>query len=280
VNQLNQKNELKANGDAAEHKSFCLRTNEKNEAIIKTNKNMEIQKVNSLTLEIWTDFMCPLCYIGKTNLENALREFPDKDKVKVTYHPFQLFPDAPSNTGKNYYDYTSMTHGGLSVEYVKEGNARVVDLANSIGLQYNLDRVIPTNTMDALRIGLYAQEKGKAKEWTSRTYRAYFTEGLNIGDAQTLAKLGSETGLDAREILKILSGDKYKSMVQAERLYGLSIGVQGVPFFVLNNRTGVSGVRSKEEFLSILNKVWSEGNPGQLSDISEGQSCDINGKCE
>ena len=241
---------------------------------------MEPEKVNLIKLEIWTDFMCPLCYIGKTNLENALNEFPNKDKVKIVYHPFQLFPDAPSNTGKNYYDYTSMTHGGLPVDYVKEGNAKVVDLAKSVGLRYDLDRVIPTNTLDALRISLYAQEEGKAKEWTSRTYRAYFIEGLNIGDAQTLAKLGSETGLDAQEILKILSGDKYKSLVQAERLYGESIGIDGVPFFVLNIKTGISGVRSKEEFLNILNRVWREGNPIQQLNIIEGQSCDINGRCE
>ena len=133
-----------------------------------------------------------------------LVEFQHKENVEIAYRPFQLYPDAPSNTGKNYYEYTSMTHGGLPIEYVKEGNKRVIALAKTIGLNYNLDILIPTNTSNALRISLYAQEQGKAKEWASRIYKAYLIEGLDIGDPQMLAKLGSEVGLDAAGTIKNL----------------------------------------------------------------------------
>lgn len=230
-----------------------------------------------IKIEMWSDFMCPLCYIGKTNLENALPEFQHEADIEMVYRPFQLFPDAPSNTGKNYYDYTSMTHGGLPVDYVREGNAKVIALAKTIGLNYNLDSLIPTNTLDALRIGLYAQEKGKAKEWTTRIYSAYLTEGLDIGDTQTLADLGSETGLDHDEILRILSGDQYKSQVRSERKYAEGLGIKGTPFFVMNNKHGVPGVRSKDDLLKLLNSIWMEENTMVISDETEGQSCSSEG---
>lgn len=239
---------------------------------------MEMYEQKKIRIEIWSDFMCPLCYIGKTNLENAISEFQHKENVEMAYRPFQLFPDAPGNTGKNYYDYTSMTHGGLPIDFVKEGNRKVIALAKTVGLNYNLDILIPTNTLDALRISLYAQEQKKAKEWTSRIYSAYLIEGLDIGDAQTLANLGLETGLDRHEILEILNSDQYKSQIQNDRKYAEELGIGGTPFFVMN-KYGVAGVRSKDEFLQLLNNLWIEENTRLTLDLTKEQVCNAEGNC-
>lgn len=241
---------------------------------------MVTNEQKKISIEMWSDFMCPLCYIGKTNLENALSEFQHKKDVEIIYRPFQLYPEAPSNTGKNYYEYTSMTHGGLPIEYVRESNKSVIALAKTVGLNYNLDILIPTNTSNALQISLYAQEKGKAREWSSKIYKAYLVEGLDIGAPQMLSKLGSEVGLDVQEILYILNSDKYKSQLQTERSYAESIGIGGTPYFVLNNKIGISGVKSKEDFLNISNQIWVEENQSRELNVVEGRSCDINGKCE
>lgn len=221
--------------------------------------------------------MCPLCYIGNTNLENALAQFPHKDDVEINYRPFQLFPDAPSNTGKGYYEYTSMTHGGLSVDYVRESNKRVIALAKSVGLNYDLDILIPGNTSNALQISLYAKAHDRAKEWGVRIYKAYFIDGLDIIDPEMLAKFGSEIGLDHDEILKALKNSAYKALLESERSYAESIGITGTPFFVINNKLGVSGVKSKDDFLNILNQAWTEAKSAPKLNIIKGRSCDKDG---
>ena len=208
-----------------------------------------------LKIEFWADYMCPLCYIGKTHLENAIIELQDKCTVEVIYRPFQLFPDAPVNTKRDYYEYTSMTHGGMPVVGVRAGNLKVVAMARSAGLNYDLDNLIPTNTTDALRITLYAQEQGKAKELSAKIYQAYLIKGQNIADIETLTELASQVGLGEQAIREILSCDKYKSEVKAWRSLGEKQGIKGTPFFVINKKYSISGVKTKVEILDILKKV-------------------------
>jgi predicted DsbA family dithiol-disulfide isomerase len=233
-----------------------------------------------MKLEIWTDFMCPLCYIGKTNLENALHGFEHKKDVEIAYRPFQLYPDAPSNTGMNYYEYTAMTHGNLPIGYVKDGNRAVVTLAKSIGITYDLDSLIPTNTGDALRVGLHAQKYGKAKEWSEKIFKGYMVEGLDVGKPEVLVNLGSDIGLDPLEILQILEGDRYRIELKKECVYAKSIGIRGTPFFVINDKYHISGVRSKEEFLIALKDMWSEANVERGIAKIEGLSCGADSHCE
>lgn len=240
-----------------------------------------LSKENSkIIVEMWVDFMCPLCYIAKTNIESAVNEFVHKEDVQMRIHPFQLFPDAPLNKERNYYEYTSLTHNGISVDYIKENNRSVVELAQTIGLNYDLDNLIPTNTTDALRLTLYAQEKGKARELSAKIYKAYFEEGQNIADAETLIALGVEAGLVADEISNILNSDAYEKEMRDSRLMGKKIGVRGVPFFNLNSKYGISGLRSKGDLLSALNQVWAEENREISLKIIEGKSCDFDGKCQ
>jgi predicted DsbA family dithiol-disulfide isomerase len=234
-----------------------------------------------MKIEVWSDVMCPLCYIGKTNVETALEQFEHKAQVEIVYRPFQLFPNAPSNTGKDYYAWTAEIHGGgMSIDYVKEGNKSVVKMAKEIGLDYNLDTLIPANSSDALRVAVYAQEQGKAGEWLTRVYKAYLTESLDIGDHETLAKLADESGLHATEVLDMLSSDKYKDTVKKERQYGSRLGVTGTPFYIFNDKYAVSGVRSSNEFLDLLEQVWREEHPLQMIGDSESGVCGADGVCK
>lgn len=234
-----------------------------------------------MKIEVWSDVMCPLCYIGKTNLESALEQFKHKAQVEIVYRPFQLFPNAPSNTGKDYYAWTAEIHGGgMSIDYVKEGNKSVVKMAKEIGLDYNLDTLIPANSSDALRVAVYAQEQGKAGDWLARVYKAYLTESLDIGDHETLAKLADESGLHATEVLDMLSSDKYKDTVKNERQYGSKLGVTGTPFYIFNDKYAVSGVRSSNEFLDLLEQVWREEHPLQMIGDSESGVCGTDGVCK
>lgn len=241
--------------------------------------NLTEKSNKKIAVEMWADYMCPLCYIGKTNLENAIKEFKHKEDIEVSYRPFQLYPNAPVNKERNYYEYTSGTHNNISVDYLREANAKIVAMAKSVGLNYDLDRLIPTNTTDALRITLYAKEKGKDKEISAKLYSAYFEKGLDIADETTLANIGAEIGLNPEEIFRILKTDQYKKELNESRSIAESIGVRGTPFLNMNSKIGVSGIKSKEEILSILNQVWTDENNTKL-DIIQGESCGIDGQCE
>lgn len=239
-----------------------------------------------MKIEVWSDVMCPLCYIGKTNLETALERFDHRDQVEVVYRPFQLFPGAPSNTGKNYYEWTAEIHGGgMSPDEVRVGNQTVVRMGKEIGLTYNLDTLIPSNTTDALRVAVYAQEQGKAAEWMAAAYKAYFTDALDIGDHATLAKLAGENGLDAGEVLAMLSSLRYKDMVKKERRSGSGKGIGGTPFYIFNDKYAVSGARGSDAFLEIIEQVWSDEHPLQMIDNggtgdSGGGYCGEDGMCK
>ncbi|NBD28170.1 DsbA family oxidoreductase [Paenibacillus glycinis] len=222
-----------------------------------------------MKIEVWSDVMCPLCYIGKTNLEAALNRFAHKDQVELVYRPFQLFPDAPSNTGQNYYEWTARIHGGgMTADYAREANESVVKMAGDAGLAYNLDDLIPSNTTDALRVAVYAQSRGKAGAWMTRVSKAYFTDAMDIGDRAVLAELAGEVGLQAEEVSAMLAGDQNKDIVKQERQYGSRLGIAGTPFYIINDRYAVSGARTSSAFLAILEQAWREEHPLQMLDAA------------
>ncbi|MBO7743509.1 DsbA family oxidoreductase [Paenibacillus sp. MWE-103] len=236
-----------------------------------------------MRIDVWSDVMCPLCYIGKTNLDTAIERFDGKAEVEVAYRPFQLFPNAPSGSGKGYYAWTAEIHGGgMTADYVKESNKAVIAMAEAVGLEYRLDTLIPSNTAAALRIALYAQERGSAGAWMARAYKAYFTDSMDIGDPGTLAKLAEESGLDGQAVLHILSGDRYKDAVKQERQRGEKLGISGTPFYVFDDKYAVSGVRSSQAFLEILERVRSEELSLEMleagsQDEMQGGACGDNG---
>ncbi|PAV30578.1 disulfide bond formation protein DsbA [Virgibacillus profundi] len=212
-----------------------------------------------MKIEVWSDFVCPFCYIGKRRLENALKEFPHNEAITLEYKSYQLDPTAEYVEGENFYE-TFSNKKGMPIDQVKAMNEQVGQQAAEIGLTYNFDEMKHANTFDAHRVAKYATEQGKGNEITERFLYAYFTESKLISDPTTLIELADETGLNPEEVKQVLSGDKYSDQVRADIDTARQIGVQGVPFFVFNEKYAVSGAQPPEVFSEVLEKVWEEEN--------------------
>jgi len=227
-----------------------------------------------MKIEIWSDFACPFCYIGKKRFEEALHTFKHKDKVEVIYKAYQLNPQAPKVMKGTAYESFAKGHG-TTVEQAKERFKMFTQNAKSVGLTYNYDIIQMTNTFDAHRLAKWANTKGLEDQLTSRLMKAYFTDGLNLADYETLANLATEVGLSKEEALQILNENSYKDQVTTEQQEARQIGVQGVPFFVLNRKYGISGAQQTEYFKQALEQIWAEENPLQtLNDQDDSQACD------
>jgi predicted DsbA family dithiol-disulfide isomerase len=227
-----------------------------------------------MKIEIWSDFACPFCYIGKKRFEEALHTFKHKDKVEVIYKSYQLNPQAPKVMKGTAYESFAKGHG-TTVEQAKERFKMFTQNAKSVGLTYNYDIIQMTNTFDAHRLAKWANTKGLEDQLTSRLMKAYFTDGLNLADYETLANLATEVGLSKEEALQILNENSYKDQVTTEQQEARQIGVQGVPFFVLNRKYGISGAQQTEYFTQALEQIWAEENPLQtLNDQDDSQACD------
>lgn len=210
-----------------------------------------------MKIEVWSDFVCPFCYIGKRKLEHALEEFPQKDNVNVQYRSYQLDPDAQHDPDLDFYQTFSKLKG-MPVEKAKKMNEQVGKQAEEVGLTYHFDTMKYPNTFDAHRVAKYAQKQGKGNEITERFLYAHFTESKLLSDYETLAALAAEFGLDQDEVMEVLESQKHAKDVREDIETARQIGVQGVPFFVFNEKYAVSGAQPKEVFTEVLEKVWGE----------------------
>ena len=204
-----------------------------------------------LTVEIWSDIVCPWCYVGKRRLEAALAEF-DRP-VEVTWRSFELDPSAPRERELPAAEHLAAKYG-MSVEQAHASQAKLTELAAAEGLEYHLDRTRGGNSFDAHRMLHLAAAHDLQDAAKERLMRAYFTEAEAIGDPDTLVRLMAEIGIDADEARAVLEGDAYADAVRADEQLALRIGIQGVPFFVLNRRYGVSGAHPAEALLEALRR--------------------------
>ena len=237
-----------------------------------------------MKIEIWSDFVCPFCYIGKRLLDQALESFEHSDQVDVVYKSYELHPDAKSDESISMYEMLAKKMG-VSAEEAASMSDRVKEHAASVGLRYQFNSVKQTNTLDAHRLLKYAETVGKASVYTERLFRAHFTESAFIGNHETLLKLAHEAGLDQVRAEEVLSSNAYESDVRRDQLEGQTLGVKGVPFYVFNRKYAISGVQPLELIKETLNQVWEEEN--NLSSISQiepngnvctGDSCEVEDK--
>ncbi|MBS4210306.1 DsbA family oxidoreductase [Bacillus sp. FJAT-50079] len=211
-----------------------------------------------MKIEIWSDFVCPFCYIGKRRLEAALEQFPHRDEVQLEFKSFELDPDAPLKSTQSIHEMLAAKYG-MTIEKAKEMNAGVGEQAASVGLTFNFDNMKPTNTFDAHRLAHYAKKHGKANKITENLLHAYFTDGKDVSDKETLVALAEGVGLEADAVLAVLNDEQaYADDVRDDEKTASQIGVRGVPFFVLNGKYAVSGAQASETFLGALEKVWEE----------------------
>jgi predicted DsbA family dithiol-disulfide isomerase len=218
---------------------------------------------HKLKIEIWSDVMCPFCYIGKRKIEKALDEFPHKEKVEIEWKSFQLDPTTKSQPGKSTYDYLAEKYG-RDKQWSIEMHANVTDQAKTEGLEYNFDKAIIANSFDAHRLSHLAKKYGKGNELEELIFKAYFTEGKDVSEGEILVELGKNVGLDETEIRNMLASNQYKDAVQNDIIEAQQIGVRGVPFFVLDHKYAISGAQPKEVFTETLEKAW-EGWIGSMN---------------
>lgn len=211
-----------------------------------------------MKVEIWSDIMCPFCYIGKRHFEAALKEFPHSDKLQIEWKSFQLDPTIPKIEERvDVYQYLA-DKKGMSLEQSKSLHQNVIQMAKNAGLEYNFDIAVVGNSKDAHRLIQFAKTKGLGDQAEEALFKAYFTDGKNMADMNDLIEIGTSIGLNAVELTSILESDAFAYEMMQDVQEAQNIGVQGVPFFVFDRKYAVSGAQPVEAFLQTLEKVYSE----------------------
>jgi predicted DsbA family dithiol-disulfide isomerase len=210
-----------------------------------------------MLVDIWSDVVCPWCYLGKRRLEAALARFPHRDAVQVHWHSFELDPQSGPSSDVPSAERLAAKYG-MSVEDARARHAQLEELAAAEGLEYHLDRTRGGNSFDAHRLHQLAIDRGLSDAVMERLMRAYFTEGEAIDDREVLLRLVAEAGLDPEEARAVLESDRYAEDVRADEGTAARIGIRGVPFFVLGRRFGVSGAQAPDIMLQALEKAWEE----------------------
>jgi len=209
-----------------------------------------------MRIDVWSDFGCPFCVIGKRKLENALGMFKMEDKVEVVYRSFQLDPNAKNRTVSTEQ---LAREKGMTVEQMKAKQAQVGQMIKKeAGLDVNYDQVVIANSFDAHRLVHFAAEVGKGVELAESLFRAYLSQRMNIADHNVLVSLGGEAGLNEQEVAEMLASDAYKDPVKADMAEARRLAISSVPAFVFNNKYMISGAQSEEVFLNALNTIWNE----------------------
>jgi predicted DsbA family dithiol-disulfide isomerase len=213
-----------------------------------------------MKVEIWSDIVCPWCYIGKRRFETALAQFPHRDQVKVTWRSFELDPQAPARITGSLTELLARKYG-MPVAQAATNQAQITGLAAKERLEYHLDRAQSGNTFLAHQLLHLAGAHGLQDPMKERLMRAYFTEGLPVGDLETLVGLAREVGLDAEEARAALETGLHADAVRQDERLAAALGIRGVPFVVLDEQYGVSGAQAATVFLQALETAWAAGHP-------------------
>jgi predicted DsbA family dithiol-disulfide isomerase len=208
-----------------------------------------------ITVDIWSDVQCPWCYIGKRKFEAGAEQFGGE--VEVEYHSFELAPDTPVDFDGTPMDYLSQRKG-ISPDQAEQMLARVTGIAESVGLDYHYDDVHQTNTVKAHELIHYAKAHGRQLDMKERLLKAYFVDGRHVGRIEDLADLAAEIGLDRADVVRALSENEYLADVKADVALATEYGIQGVPFFVIDGKYGISGAQDAQTFADALAQVRDE----------------------
>jgi predicted DsbA family dithiol-disulfide isomerase len=233
-----------------------------------------------MRVEIWSDVVCPWCYIGKRRFEQALAAFAHRDEVEVVWRSFELDATAPAERVGDYAEMLAAKYG-FSVERGQEMIDTMTASAAEEGLDFRFDRARVGNTFDAHRLLHLAAERGVQDAVKERLMLATFTEGEPVGDAETLVRLVAEVGLDADEAREVLQSGRYADEVRADERDAQRFGISGVPFFVVDRTYGVSGAQPADVLLQVLDKAWEDSRPVQLVPAGgaapgcDGDSCSV-----
>lgn len=234
-----------------------------------------------MKVEIWSDLVCPFCYIGKRKFEHALEQFEHGDNIEIEWRSYELQPGLQADASKNQYEHLA-ERKGWTLDYSKQVHAQLTETAKKAGLEYNFDNAIPANTFNAHRLSHLAADYDLQDVAEERLFHAHFTDGKDINDDETLVELGVEIGLPKDEVREMLQGDLYADEVRKDKEAARQVGVQGVPFFVFNGKYSISGAQPSELFLATLQKAYKEFEEENVSvgiANADGASCSKDGNC-
>ena len=213
-----------------------------------------------IKIDIWSDIACPWCYIGKRKFESGSGLFSGAGEgraVEVEYHSFELSPDTPVDFDGSEVDFLA-GHKGIPAEQVHQMLDRVTGIASSVGLDYDFGALQHTNTVKAHELLHFAKAQGKQLELAERLFSAYFVEGGHVGRVESLADLAASVGLDRDAALAAMASGEYVAAVREDQRTAAEYGINGVPFFVIDGRYGVSGAQDATTFAQVLEQVWAE----------------------
>jgi predicted DsbA family dithiol-disulfide isomerase len=222
-----------------------------------------------MKVEVWSDVVCPWCYIGKRRLEAALERFPHRDQVEVVWRSFQLDPSVPE--GETHPTLPALAAKyGRGVEEMRGTMAHVEQVAAEEGLAYHLAEAVSGNTLLAHQLLHLAAERGVGPETKERLLHAYFEEGRSVFDVDSLVPLAVEVGLDEAEAREVLTDRRYLAAVRGDAATAQALGATGVPFFVVDRKYGAAGAQPAELLLQILERAWADAHPLVTVPAAEG----------
>ena len=216
-----------------------------------------------MQVEIWSDVVCPWCYIGKRRFERALDGFPHRDEVEIVWRSFELDRHAPVERTGSYAEMLGRKYG-MGQDRAMKTLQHMTDVAAEEGLDFDFGGVRPGNTFDAHRLLHFAAERGRQGELKERFLRAYFTDGVAVGDPETLVALAVEVGLDEVEVRAVAEGDAFADHVRADEAAAEELDITGVPFFVIDRKFAVSGAQDAEVFARALDRAWAKSRPLEM----------------
>ncbi|MCW2721738.1 DsbA family oxidoreductase [Pseudonocardia sp.] len=223
-----------------------------------------------MKVEIWSDVVCPWCAIGKRRFEKALEGFAHRDDVEVRWRSFELDPASPREREGTLTAHLAEKYG-VSVEQAEGMHAQMTETAAQDGLDFHFERARGGNTLDAHRLIHLGAEHGIQDAVKERFFQAYLTEGERIGDPETLVRLGAEAGLDEDEARAVLASDRFTADVRADERQAQAYGITGVPFYVIDEKYGVSGAQPADALRQVLDQAWAESHPVQVLTPAGGQ---------
>ena len=237
-----------------------------------------------MRVETWSDVVCPWCYIGKRRFEAALQRFEHRDDIELVWRSFELDPAAPrSHEMRGTYAERLARKYGVAVEQAQGMLDNMTNVAASEGLEFHFELARGGNTFDAHRLLHLALARGVQDALKERLDRATFGEGLSVSDHGELTRVAVEVGLDEADVTEVLASDAYADAVRADEAQARAYGISGVPFFVVDEKFGVSGAQNPEHLLAVLNHAWQErssiavapSGAGDASADCEGGNCAV-----
>ena len=236
-----------------------------------------------MKVEIWSDVMCPFCYIGKRRFEKALANFKDKDEIEVVWKSFQLNPNMVTNANISTTENLAKSKG-WTLEYTRQMSNHVTQMAAGEGMLFDFDKAVVANSFNAHRLLQFAKTLGKGDELKEVLLYAYFTDGKNTDDDETLFALAAKIGLPEQEAKNVIENKTlFAEKVHADVLEAQRFGIQGVPFFVVDRKYGISGAQEVSAFSQTLEKAfgeWQAAQPKNKLETIKGAVCTPDVDCE